>query len=527
VGSRYLGTAEVNYAVIELELLAIQWAVSKCRLYLAGTKFKIITDHKPLLGIMNGKHIDAMNNVRIQRLMSKLLGFEYTVEWIAGKNHVIADALSRNPVFMAKNHDDIIIRKVAEMVPDPALESVNKHAEEDEDYQEVVDAIKRGAHVKKLHKLHPAQQYRSIWEEISVYEEDRLLTIGNRIIVPKAARKEILASIHIQHTGQTKTLENARQLYFWTGMTKDIKLMISRCKECTLYLPSQQLEPPITTVAARPFEKISIDLGYLKGVHYLVGVDRYSGFPMVHKLTRLNTSAITSTLEDWFLEHGKPVSIRSDGGPQFRTEFTKWCKRNQIVHEQASAYHHESNGHAESAVKDMKHLLGKTETFIDFRKALLEYRNTPRYDGLSPAQWYYGRRQRTEAAALPSAYNRLTQEQIEKHENLRRRRGEDKHRTTTTRDRQALAVGTRVLSQNMKTRRWDKWATIISKRPDGRSYEVVIEGVTHLRNRRFLRPMPPEIQHDEARPTQRVDPAEIRRRYPMRNRKRRRLFNTN
>ena len=28
------------------------------------------------------------------------------------------------------------------MVPDPALESVNKHAEEDKDYQEVVDAIK-------------------------------------------------------------------------------------------------------------------------------------------------------------------------------------------------------------------------------------------------------------------------------------------------------------------------------------------------------------------------------------------------
>ena len=85
--SRNLGIAEVNYAVIELELLSIQWAVSKCRLYLAGTKFKIITDHKPLLGIMNGKHLGAMNNIRIQRLMSKLLGFDYTVEWIEGKKN--------------------------------------------------------------------------------------------------------------------------------------------------------------------------------------------------------------------------------------------------------------------------------------------------------------------------------------------------------------------------------------------------------------------------------------------------------
>ncbi len=159
------------------------------------------------------------------------------------KNHVIADALSRNPVFMAKNHDDIIIRKVAEMVP----------------------------------------------EEMSVYKEDRLLTIGNRIIVPKAARKAILASLHIQHTGQTKTLDNARQLYFWPGMTKDIKSMVSRCKECTVYLPSQPLVPQIKTEAQRPFKKISIDLGYLKGTHYSVGVDRYSGFPMVQPLKTLNT----------------------------------------------------------------------------------------------------------------------------------------------------------------------------------------------------------------------------------------------
>ena len=80
--------------MVELELLAIQWAIQKCHLYVAGSNFTVVTDHQPLLGISNGKNLDAINTVRIHRLMSKLLGYTFKVEWIAGKNHCIADALS-------------------------------------------------------------------------------------------------------------------------------------------------------------------------------------------------------------------------------------------------------------------------------------------------------------------------------------------------------------------------------------------------------------------------------------------------
>jgi hypothetical protein len=64
-GSRFLSPAEKNYTVVELELLAIQWAVEKCRLYLAGADFTVVTDHQPLLGIINNKNLDAINNTRI------------------------------------------------------------------------------------------------------------------------------------------------------------------------------------------------------------------------------------------------------------------------------------------------------------------------------------------------------------------------------------------------------------------------------------------------------------------------------
>ena len=52
-GSCSITPAQSRYAVIELECLAVQWALSKTSFFLKGLRnFKVITDHKPLLGVM-------------------------------------------------------------------------------------------------------------------------------------------------------------------------------------------------------------------------------------------------------------------------------------------------------------------------------------------------------------------------------------------------------------------------------------------------------------------------------------------
>ena len=75
---------------------------------------------------------------------------------------------------------------------------------------------------------------------------------------------------------------------------------------------------------------------------------------MVKQLKKLNTKSITTILDDWFIDMGKPVRLRSDGGPQFRSEFENWAKKENITHELSSPYHHQSNGHAEVTVREMK-----------------------------------------------------------------------------------------------------------------------------------------------------------------------------
>ena len=109
-GSRFISDTESRYAMIEFELLAIAWAMKKCHVYLSGTKFEVITDHQPLISIMNKYRYSLMEieNPRIRRMLIKLQGYQYLVSWRKGKDHAIADALSRSPIGQPTKEDTAI-----------------------------------------------------------------------------------------------------------------------------------------------------------------------------------------------------------------------------------------------------------------------------------------------------------------------------------------------------------------------------------------------------------------------------------
>ena len=115
-----------------------------------------------------------------------------------------------------------------------------------------------------------------------------------------------MKKLHIQHTAFDKTLRNARSMYFWPGMKNNIKLMVSSCDRCLENSPSQRQEPLVQTVASRPMEQTWIL------------VKKYAKTP--------DQMAVCNTLNNWFLDFGRPLVIRSDGGPQFRSGFDAWCK---------------------------------------------------------------------------------------------------------------------------------------------------------------------------------------------------------
>ena len=85
-GSRFLSNAESRYAVVELELLAVLWAINKCHIFLAGMHFTVVTNHHPLIPILNTHRLDEIENPRLQRLKTKIMGYTFKAEWLKGSS---------------------------------------------------------------------------------------------------------------------------------------------------------------------------------------------------------------------------------------------------------------------------------------------------------------------------------------------------------------------------------------------------------------------------------------------------------
>lgn len=393
----------------------------------------------------------------------------------------MADALSRST--MPCTEENMGISIASQLISlDPQLDQIRETAKVDKNYQKLLTFLKNGCNWRALNPLDELYLLRQFINEMSIHEDDQLILYQtDRIFVPAAERPRILQLLHLSHSGITKTRQLAKQLYFWPSLSTDVKTMVQSCKSCQELLPSKPQEPFQETKAEYPLELTSSDLFELSGQNYLVYTDRYSGMIWCDRLRRTHSGNVIKRLEKWMLESGYPKAMRTDGGPQYRTEFKDWCKLKHIQHELSCPYNPQSNGHAESAVKQAKYLLKKCNANIDkFNEALFEWRNTPRADGLSPSDLFFGRRLRS--ASLPA---------------LLRKGGVTKTYAGALKKRQnkteqlsfpAVPPGTPVVLQNPHTKRWDEHATIVSaRRPDNRSFIVQNENGTKMRTGRQIR----------------------------------------
>ena len=87
-----------NYAQIENEGLASAWECEKFNRYLIGLQeFELWTDHKPLVPLMSTKDLD-LAPIRLQKILLRMMRFNFCIRHVPGKQLVTADTLSRFPI---------------------------------------------------------------------------------------------------------------------------------------------------------------------------------------------------------------------------------------------------------------------------------------------------------------------------------------------------------------------------------------------------------------------------------------------
>ncbi|XP_052809638.1 uncharacterized protein K02A2.6-like [Mya arenaria] len=406
--SKTLTQTERNYANIEREMLAIVFACQRFHQYIYGRHVIVHSDHKPLSAIMK-KPLHAAPP-RLQRTMLSLQKYDIDVRHVSGKNVPISDLLSRKPMSDSSEIKglDLHVHTVLSSMryTDRSIENVRKETKTDLQMQALKRTIVQGWPDSRSDCLELVHEFFNHRDELSV--ADDLIFRGQTLIIPKSLRQHMIEQVHLGHMGTDKSLQRAKDVMFWPGMSKQINDFVLNCKICLSRRNSNQKEPMTThDIPKGPWQEVATDLFHFDGNEYLLVVDYYSRYFEIDKLPDTKSSTIVRKLKSRFSTHGIPMRIFSDNGPQYTSEtFKTFVDAWHIEHVTSSPRHPNSNGLAERTVQTVKRLLVKAkDSGHDPYLALLEYRNTPMSDcKQSPVQLLMSRRTRS---VLPTTISHL------------------------------------------------------------------------------------------------------------------------
>ena len=489
--SRTLTEAESRWAIIELETAAIVFACSRFRDYLIGLpKFEILTDHAPLVSLLNHKRLDELP-IRLQRLRLKIAGLPYQVTYVKGTSQTSADCLSRAPL---KNNFQPSDFELQDNIQDHEICFIQNLPVSAKKLDLIIEMQKQDPILSKIRYYCQSEwpspkkvpifekPYLSIRSELSIVND--VLCKSNKIVVPQKLRPEMLDRIHEGHLGIVKSLERARSALWWPNYTSQIKTRVSNCTTCAKHF-SNRSEPLIPTdFPNRPWEKIGADLFTLYNKTYLIVVDYYSRWIECPLLTSTSSESVISQLKSIFAKYGICDTLISDNGPQFSSHlFSDFAKFYGFQHITSSPLYPQGNAEAERGVQTVKSLLKKSFTSKDDPYlALLSYRSTPLKNGYSPAELLMGRKLRTRLPILPSELepNLPNDEKLKAFESNYRNKYKnyaDKHRGS--RNLRKIDIGEKVF-----LKREGKEGIITGKFNIPRSYKIKSNESNYRRNRK-------------------------------------------
>lgn len=220
--SRTLSKTEKKYSQIEKEALALMYAVEHFKDFITGIKITLETDHKPPVQILKTKPLDKLT-LRLQRIMMRLMRYDYEVIFVPGKQLVLADCLSRNPVESASSTEkdfeaeiDCYVNFVTNHLP--ATKVLLQRIKEEQERDVICKKLKEFS----LNKW-PAKE--RLPKGLLVYFQLRnsISYTNDLLMISPLLQREILSKVHERHLGISKCRNRVRQSVWWLGLSSQLK----------------------------------------------------------------------------------------------------------------------------------------------------------------------------------------------------------------------------------------------------------------------------------------------------------------
>lgn len=345
--SRTLSKAERNYSTTEKECLAIVWGVRKMRPYLEGYHFIVVTDHLSL------KWLNSIENPsgRIARWALELQQYSFDIRYRKGKQNVIADALSRQPI------EEIF-----------GLDANTEIRSDPMDWVEL-----KKAEVTLAPERYPDYRVENghLYRHLAPISNDEDCAAW-KLCVPTHLRSRVLADNHdvptAGHLGTRKTIARITSNYYWPRMFQDIRRYIRQCESCQKYKPQQRQAAGrmLTQFAEEPWVIICADfVGPLPRSSHgntmlLVFYDKFSKWTEFVPLRSATTdTAIRGFRERILARYGVPKILVTDNGTQFTSRKFKQFLADLGIKQQFTAPYSPHENPAERANRTIKTMIAQ------------------------------------------------------------------------------------------------------------------------------------------------------------------------
>ena len=370
---------EHNYAITELETLALVWSVKHFRGYLLGHKCMAHTDHAACTSLLNTPNPSA----KLARWAMIVQEMNLEIKHRAGKGNTNADALSRNPVNDARVAQLEVCDSSRDLSEDGEIATKQMA---DPDFQVMITYIKDGTlptDDKQARRVVLERPHFDLIDGILCHENPhfpgRWCTA-----VPREMRKMLMQEAHSGkfsgHFGEKRIYDLLRRSYWWPGMRTDVRAYCRACLVCATKRGTGRIcRPPLQSIPVNgPFHRVGVDIVQLPltqaGNKYaVVFIDYLTKWVEVFAVAEQSAETVARLfVEGIVCRHGVPRELLSDRGGNFLSELMQEvCKLMGVKKLNTSGYHPQCNGLVERFNSTLIQMLAKvTENPKDWDQCL-------------------------------------------------------------------------------------------------------------------------------------------------------------